>query len=83
MNLASISEHNHDVMVVVRGPIAHEMEKVFEYNWLISNSAPRTSSSLIQNKIALHKSHSDLAWISYLNTMPYLENTKVFFAEAN
>lgn len=78
MNFASITERNHDVMVVARGAIVHEMEKVFQYNWQLSNGAHRISYLPDQKEMDAQTDQSDIAWVSYLVTLPYLENTKAF-----
>jgi phosphatidylserine/phosphatidylglycerophosphate/cardiolipin synthase-like enzyme len=81
MNFGSITEHNHDVMVVVRGPIVQEMEKVFGYTWQLASGNRIISEVQDCDDGEYRKDQSDLVWVSYRITHPHLENTKSFLLQ--
>jgi cardiolipin synthase A/B len=76
VNLASITEHNHDVMLTVHGPVANEMEKVFAHSWRLAKGEDfRLDASNCQRFPGVEEK-PELAWVRYLVCVPHLENAK-------
>jgi phosphatidylserine/phosphatidylglycerophosphate/cardiolipin synthase-like enzyme/radical SAM superfamily enzyme YgiQ (UPF0313 family) len=81
MNFASITQNNHDVMVVAQGPIASEIEKVFSTNWNLACGNQYNFNENNQCATQLKTNQNGEALVQYLVTLPYLKNTKAFLLE--
>ncbi|NOY76709.1 MAG: radical SAM protein, partial [Calditrichaeota bacterium] len=66
MNFASITEKNHDVMVVARGPVVPEVQRVFDRNWELAGGTALSPSLEKQNAGSPPADPGEGVWIQYL-----------------